>query len=216
MATRNIVGNILELAELRPVLQARIIFNHGVIMGKTGDSEGAIRDLTAVIDMDGAGAGGITLALTGRGQARNERGDTEGQLDDQLRAAQHPDASTELRFLALQCAFAALRSNKDDSKLNRVFHQADQTLSELDEGQRVEALTQLFRGLATEENRKIWLTVWKRLAQTQPENVVEKLAPFQPVAQILETGDISLLDPLAPHERAFAQRVLAAFGNSTG
>ena len=56
-----------------------------------------------------------------------------------------------------------------------------------------------------------WPRVARSLSKTQPPEVSERLEFFRPVAEILQSGDLSRLDPLPPEQREFVQEVLQKF-----
>ena len=59
--------------------------------------------------------------------------------------------------------------------------------------------------------RTIWPRVCRRLSESQPPEVAEKLQFLMPVCEVLETGDRSKLNPLPPEVRDFAEELLARF-----
>jgi hypothetical protein len=76
---------------------------------------------------------------------------------------------------------------------------------------RTDNLVVWLAGLAEPDLREAWPVAWRYLAHNQPPDVVEALEVFRPVCEVLERGDRSLLDPLPPERREFAERVLERF-----
>jgi hypothetical protein len=66
--------------------------------------------------------------------------------------------------------------------------------------------------LADLKARDAWLYAFREMLKGQPEETVKDLEFLKPVAEVLETGDMSKLDALAPEQRDFALHVLEKLG----
>jgi hypothetical protein len=59
--------------------------------------------------------------------------------------------------------------------------------------------------------RQGWLHAARSLLGAQPHETKQALGFLEPVSEVLEGGDKSLLDPLPPEQRDLALKVLARF-----
>jgi hypothetical protein len=136
--------------------------------------------------------------------------DTAGAIADGLLAATSPEVDSEVRQRALAVTLLTA-CEADDSSLARVSRPVSEALADLDSAERALEIEALLRQLASPAMKAHWPRVWRCFAEAQPPEVAERLEFFRPVAEILETGDRSRLDPLTPHERPFVEEVLAKF-----
>ena len=66
--------------------------------------------------------------------------------------------------------------------------------------------------LAAPRYRGKWASVWRSLLTAFTDDKVRQgLEQLGPVAEVLETGDRSKLDPLPPDQRSFVEEVLRKF-----
>jgi hypothetical protein len=77
--------------------------------------------------------------------------------------------------------------------------------------QRTALFTSLLRVLAEPGKKDLWLAVLRSLLAQLPADVSPSIGFFRPVADVLESGDITRLDPLPPEQREFAREVLRRF-----
>jgi hypothetical protein len=112
-------------------------------------------------------------------------------------------------------AAAALRQVWPQKAPDEVLLQAlTEALAPLPPKERVEHLTALFSVLASSETKAHWPRACRVLLESQPPEVRDPLEVFGTAARVLESGDLSLLDPLAPEQREIVQEVLRRFGEN--
>jgi len=163
------------------------------------------------VEVEGASTEQVATALVNRGASKAMQGDTDGAIADSLRAASHRDADKQLRTNALSLAFAAASQEEADAPLQRVSLAASEALGHFEPAERSEQMEAVLLKLASSAMKSRWPRVLSTLSKNQPPEVVERLEFFRPVAEILETGDRSRLDPLPPEQRAFVEEVLEKF-----
>jgi tetratricopeptide (TPR) repeat protein len=92
----------LSSMRLAPADQvARALVNRGVTKRLRGDTDGAIADYTAAIELPGAPANQVALALANRGLTKGKLGDTDGAIADYTAAIELPGAPADLVAKAL-------------------------------------------------------------------------------------------------------------------
>jgi len=94
-------------------LLTRALVNRGVAKGQAEDTEGALADFTAVVDMADAPADSKAKALVNRGSAKGQAGDTEGELADYTAVVDMADAPADQKAQAF-LGRAAVRTEADD------------------------------------------------------------------------------------------------------
>ena len=87
------------------------------------------------------------------------------------------------------------------------------TVEGLAVGERAPFVLAVLRDLTGPELRSAWPRLCRGLLDGQPPEVYEKLQFLLPICTILETGDMTKLDPLPPEQRAFAREVLGEFND---
>jgi hypothetical protein len=190
---------------------AKALVNRGVTKGMLGDTEGEIADYTATVELDGALPGQVAMALVNRGATKGMLGDTEGEIADGLSAAAIVDAGEEACGKGLGLAVSAACSGLEKSDVDRVLRHTGETLNRLEPAVRSRAIETLLLRLATPSLSPDWPRIFHGLCEDLPPEAAERLEFFRPVAEVLETGDVSRLDPLPPEQRDFVQEVLRKF-----
>ena len=84
-------------------------------------------------------------------------------------------------------------------------------MSQASPTERAEQIEAVLLALASPDMGPSWPRIFGSLAEDQPPEVAQRLAFFRPVASILESGELNLLDPLPPEQREFVQEVLRKF-----
>jgi len=203
--------SVVELDDVPVDELANALFKRGIRRFAQGDADGTIDDFTAVVELKGAPPEKIADALFGRGAARGTRGETVLCLDDCLAAAARPEACERTRTHALGMAYRVACSDQNEALLDRASLAAVKAFGRLERAERFEQMEAVLLLSAQPEMKSAWPRVMKSLAEGQPPEVVERLEFFRPVAEILETGDLSKLDPLPPEQREFVREVLHKF-----
>ena len=81
--------------------------------------------------------------------------------------------------------------------------------------QRKESIVELLSGLTSSETAAVWLRVWRTVGRDQPQDVLSSLAFLDAVADVLEGRELSVLNPLPPEQREFAEEILLKLQPST-
>lgn len=212
--TDGAIGDYTAAVELEGVSAeqaAEALVNRANTRAVQGDTEGAIGDYTAAVELEGASAEKVALALVNRAATRGlERGIAQ-YLDDCLAAVQKPNLDKGMATAILQLAYLVACSEQDAPSLARVSLVASEVFGRVEPAERFEEMESVLLGLTSAGMKSAWPRVLKGLSAGQPPDVVERLEFFRPVAEILETGDLSKLDPLPPEQREFVREVLDEF-----
>ena len=190
---------------------ANALLNRGLSKGMQGDTEGEIADYTGVVELEGAPTDEVGKSLVNRAVSKGKQRDTDGAIEDCLLAIRTGGEDDQVRTNALGLAFTIASEDEDKAALDRVSLAASDGLAHLEPPERAEQIEAALLKLAFPDMKPHWPRVLSSLSKNQPPEVVERLEFFRPVAEILETGDRSRLDPLPPEQRAFVEEVLEKF-----
>jgi len=187
------------------------LFSRGVSKSMQGAPEGAIADYTAVLELSDTSGAAAARALVLRGISRLSVGETGRCLEDFLAAMMVFEAEKKVRTHALFLALLIASQIEDDTCIERVSRSTTDALAHLEPAERAQEIEGVLLRLALGGMESGWPRVWTCLREGQPPEVIERLEFFRPVAEILQTGDRSRLDPLPPEQRAFVEEVLEKF-----
>jgi hypothetical protein len=188
---------------------ARALYNRGVSRGQAGDTDGEMFDYTTVIELPDAPDEPVTRALWARGRLRLRGGERDLALADFLDSARHTAALGRYRAEAL--LEAARLAEGEPTALAIAAKAAAEGLANLPREARIEQLIAMCQTLAVPELKEAWPRLMRDVLAGQPTGVVESLEFIEPVASVLESGDIRRLDPLPSEQREFALEVLKRF-----
>ena len=208
------IADYTAAIELEGALKDHVAYalvNRGISKGMQGDTAGEIADYTALTTMRDAPGDALARALLGRAIVRERLGEASQAFEDELAAASHGQADRDVRVEALQRAFRAVWRAQDAERMDTVSQAAADGMAGLSVDERTQALVALCQALAQPEMRDGWPRILRSLLSVQTEEVAERLRFLLPVAEVLETGDPTKLNPLPPEQRAFAQEVLRRF-----
>ncbi len=197
---------VIELEGVPRELVGAALVNRGVARALQGDASGAIRDLTAVVDLSEVPPELQATALFSRAQAYVNFGQSDRAFEDAIAVATNPACSMSLRMWAF--AAAARVSTSDQHRVERVCSDAKASISSLAPEQRRESILELLSCLSSAKTASVWLRVWRAVSQDQPPDVLSSLAFLDAVAGVLEGRDRSVLNPLPPEQREFAEEIL--------
>ena len=205
---RECYDRILCLPSVPVAARARALVNRGVSKGQQGDVEGEIADYTAAIDLPGAPAKSVARARLHRGNRIAVDGRVEDAIVDWQEAARNPAVGVGIRSAASgELLKAVSRIDRFEDSLAFVRSMADG----LDAMERVRFILGVVRALSVPGMQTVWPRVYRRLSENQPPEVADRLQIIAPVCEVLETGDRSVLDPLPPEVRQFAQELVSGF-----
>jgi len=181
---------------------------YGIVLGIGGDHKGALDAFNRQLSCDGLTLQERAKALFNRGVAKGLTGDTAGARADWLRVVATAEAEWALR---LDAAADALTLTTSEPALEEVLNSVTSLVSSAPEKDRADLSIQLLARIQRPALRDRWPRVYRRLRAVLSGEAAEKLSPLVALCEILETGDMSKLDPLPPNERDFVQEALAAF-----
>jgi len=191
---------------------ARALNNRGVTKGRQGDTAGEIADYTAVIGLEGAPRDQIAKAFYNRGVAKGRQGDKQAALWDFMAAVRIPEASPRDRILTGTTAIRDALAVRNENTAREAAAALREWLMGLPNGERTQRILECLVALADFKARDAWLYAFTELLKDQPKETLKELEFFRPVAEVLETGDMSKLDAIAPEQRDFALHVLDKLG----
>jgi tetratricopeptide (TPR) repeat protein len=203
---------ITELQGLSPEWSAHALFARGLTKGMKGDIDGQIADHTAVIELQGASPSQIAEALYMRAMGEIVRGDTDGAIADLTAVVSTPEARPDTRIKAGTRALHETLAKRDEDATRGVAGILRGWLMGLANSERTRRIMECLVALADLESREAWLYAFRELLKGQPEETLKELEFLRPAAEVLETGDMSKLDALAPEQRDFALHVLGKLG----
>ena len=202
----------IDLPGAPPERIAMALNNRGVSKRMQGDTAGAIADFTAAIDFQDAPADEIAKALYNRGVVRGMQGDRKSSIMDLVAVACTPEATSNIRIVAGARGIREALAEEDDNATDEITAALQGWLTQLDNGERTQRIMECLATLADLKAREAWLYAFRELLKGQPEETTKELEFLKPAAEVLETGDMSKLDALAPEQRDFALHVLGKLG----
>jgi tetratricopeptide (TPR) repeat protein len=197
---------VVELERAPGEQVARALINRGLARLQQGDTSEAILDLTAAIEFEQTGPELHAVALAVRGRIFASRGQSDRAFEDPMAIADSPSYSSQARMSAIVDAAAVTGS--DQMRLERVCSAARAFVASFTPEQRPKSIVALLGGLSSPDSASVWLRVWRAVGRDQPQDVLSPLAFLDAVAEVLEGRERSVLDPLAPEQREFAQEIL--------
>lgn len=203
---------VIELPGAPPDQIAAALNNRGVARGMEGDTGGAIMDFTAVIELQGAPPDQIAMARNNRGVARQMQGDRLDSVVDFTAVVSISAAPSDMRIAAGTTAIRMALTEGNETAAKGAATALRGWLTGLSNGERIRYTAQCLVTLADFESRDAWLYAFRELSKDQPAETLRELEFLRPAAEVLETGDMSRLDALAPEQRDFALHVLGKLG----
>lgn len=192
---------------------AEALYNRGVSKGLHGDADGAVKDYTRVVDVTKGRGDMAASALLNRGVMRGNAGNSGSAYADFMASLGIENVLTESRVAAGRGALQAALLLEDNAKLAEATTLLLRSTSKRRGEEGLGVVMQILRSLASAKYRAVWASVWRALLEAcTDKSVIRGMEPTRPVAEVLETGDWSKLDPLPPDERAFAEELLGKFG----
>ncbi|MCH8219369.1 MAG: AAA family ATPase, partial [Planctomycetes bacterium] len=198
---------VVELAKAPPGQIAQALINRGVAKGIQEDLAGAIADYTEVLKLADIPVDEVAVALLNRGRLKGAQGKRDTALADWVKALGLPGvpstACVEAAYMALH-HIVAHPNQRDEAAVTAAFIT---WLADFNANERAAHLIELLTALAEPNAEKVWVFAVTRLVQDWAE-APEEFAVFTAVAEILDRGDLTKLDPLPPEQRDFALEVL--------
>ena len=207
--TSGAIADCTELVELAGAPRAQVataLVNRGLALGRQGDTSGAIRDLTTVIDLEQTEPELRAFALVNRAQTYASLGQLDWAFEDSIAVGGSPSYSSQLRMWGI--VDAARASRLDQHRIERVRLAAQAFVNSAVPEQRKESVLELLSGLSSPETASVWVRVWRAVGRDQPRDIPSSLAFLDAVADVLEGRDRSVLNPLPPEQREFAEEIL--------
>ena len=185
---------------------AKALINRGIARRKQGDTSGAIRDLTAVVDRAEFAPELQGVALNSRAQAYVSLGQSDRAFADASTVAGNAVFAAPLRVWAFVAA--ARVSPLDQHRVERVCSMAKEFVASVAPEQQTDFIARLLSGLSSPETASVWVRVWRSIATLLSEDALSPLSFLDAVADVLEGHDRSVLNPLPPEQREFAEEIL--------
>ena len=203
---------VVEMAEAPPDQVVWALNNRGVSKGMQGDTQGEIEDYTRVVEMAEAPPDVAAQTLCNRAAAKWNSGDHEAAYADLVASLRVEGASVESRVATGTGAIQAALHLENSAKLAQAASLVSQTSPGLGGEARLKVPMGILLSLAAPRHRDEWASVWRSLLSALPDDDISQgLEQLGPVAEILETGDRTKLDPLPPEQRNFVEEVLKKF-----
>jgi hypothetical protein len=199
---------VVELPGAPSVLVTSALVNRAFLRRKQGDAQGAIDDLTVIDQLPEITPSVRAVALFNRAQAHLQVGRVNSAFDDAIVAAEIVGAAVLQRALALVIAG---RVSSNDGQVQRVCAAARETVSSIASEQQAEFVAGLLGGLSSPKTLPVWVSVWRSIARYCSEEARSSLPFLDAVADVLEGRDRSVLNPLPPEQREFAEEILRKF-----
>lgn len=197
---------VVELEGVPREQMAAALVNRGILRGQQGDAPGAIFDLTTAVDLSETSPDVRSVALFSRAQAYLRLGQSDRAFEDAITVGGDAVCATPMRVLAL--VLAARVSPSHPRRVERVCSEAEGFVTSVGPEQQGTFIVALLGGLASPETVSVWLHLWRAVGRDQPEDVLSSLAFLDAVADVLEGRDRSVLNPLPPEQREFAEEIL--------
>jgi tetratricopeptide (TPR) repeat protein len=204
--------SVIELGGAPSEQIAQALNHRGVARGQQGDVSAAVADCTAVVELRDAPADQVAQALYNRALGKQMQGEREGAVGDLATLLRMPNAPSELRILAAARAIRELAAGGCENMTSEAAAALQKWLAALPSIARRQRIVECLAALADLKARDAWLCAFRELLKGQPEEILKELAFLRPVAEVLESGDLSKLDAIAPEQRDFALQVLDKLG----
>ncbi|MBI5367039.1 MAG: AAA family ATPase [Planctomycetes bacterium] len=155
----------------------------------------------------------LAILLASRAQERDARGLSLESLQDWFRVLALP-AEAPLIWASAACRVLLFAHGVMERRPEMTAKTLDTVLAAIaaaPAARRVELAMALVQATAIPPLRDAWRQLYERLAARPEPDLREALAPFQPVAAALASGEAGPLDALPPERRQFAREVLSRF-----
>ena len=197
---------VVELQDVPREEVAAALVNRGVARRQLGDPQGAIRDLTTAVDLSEVESEVQAIAMINRAQAYVSLGQSDRAFEDSIAVAGNTLCAAPLRMWSFAAAVRV--SPLDQDRVERVCSKAKAFVTSFVPEQQRECIVGLLSGLSSPETASVWLRIWRAVSRDQPQDVLSSLAFLDAVADVLEGRERSVLNPLPPEQREFAEEIL--------
>ena len=111
-------------------------------------------------------------------------------------------------------AIASSLSLKDEKTLSQTVSFISKAIQQNDDIDSEKLYLRLLISFSNPEHPEDWLKLYREILSNleEEDNVYVQLRAFIPAAEVLETGDYTLLDSLPPELRSFAEEILETLG----
>ena len=189
----------------------RALVNRGATKGQLGDAQGAMADYSAVIQMEGVPKELVAMSLFNRGLARLERNQAANAMSDLLEVVDSGVTTKNLMSDAAAVSFSARLHGNDIARTEDVLRKFSAALEKLSNEQAREMALRFLNAVASPGMKEAWPIAWRSLAAKLNPEAAEAIRFLEPVCNVLEGKDRTLLNALPPEQREFAVEVLAKF-----
>ncbi|MGP8199786.1 MAG: AAA family ATPase [Limisphaerales bacterium] len=175
------------------------------------DTQGAVSDCAAVIDMVEVPEDQRAVAYFGRWLAFREGNKTWVNVDDLLKVIDLAVTKLDFAVSAAEIAYFLLFLRKDYSGAEATIKRLSSALNSAPQESARTSSLRFLNDIASPELKDAWPTAWRILAKSQRSGIVEALQLLKPVCDVLEGKERAVLDGLPPEQREFAENVLKRF-----
>ena len=200
----------LELKGLSTEDLASILLCRGITKKGLGDTQGATSDVSAVIQMKDAPQEILARALFLRGSIYMEQVPAQA-IADWIQVFDLGIKAEDMFSVAAEIAFGLSIATKDQTSAENVLTKFAAALNSLKQEQASEIALRFLNSFASSVMNDAWPIGWRILLANLKPEIAEAVKFLEPVCDVLEGKDRSLLDALPPEQREFALEVLAKF-----
>jgi tetratricopeptide (TPR) repeat protein/Cdc6-like AAA superfamily ATPase len=200
---------VMELQGAPPEQVAKALFNRGNTRGQQGDPAGEIADYTKVIDLEDAEPDLQATALLGRATVQASVGQPHEGFADSIAVAEKVSCPLPLRTAAI--VTATIATGSDERRLARVLSALQAFIASLEPEQRQHSIVEILSLLSSPGTASVWPRVWRAVRGTMSTDAATSMSFLDAVAAVLDGHTGSVLDPLPPEQREFAEEILRKF-----
>ena len=204
-------SSVVELKDAPTEGIARALINRSGLKFQLENIRGAFDDCCAVIKLDGAPKEQYLKAFCCRGLCHFLMGNSKKAIADWSAVIDQSHEANELLSEAAQLAFGTLWISRDQTSALGILEKLSTCLNMLAKGSAREVALRVLSSLASPEVKDAWPIAWRKLITNLKPEIAEAIKFLEPVCNVLEGKDRTLLDALPPEQREFALEVLAKF-----
>ena len=190
---------------------ARALVNRGGHKIQLENIQGAFNDYCAAIKLDSLPKELALKVLYCRGLCYFLMGDLKAATTDWSAVIDQSVEANDFLADVVQLAFGTLWNMSDQSSAIGILERLSTHLNTLAKDSAREVALRVMSSLASPEMKDAWLIAWRNLITNLKPEIAEAVKFLEPVCNVLEGKDRTLLDALPPEQREFALEVLAKF-----
>lgn len=201
----------IELSGVSTDDLAEALVRRGCAKSAMGDENGSLLDFDRVIHSKSFPEEEVAKARFGRAALLLGRQNLEGAIQDLSAIFELKVVRSDLISESARMAFLLITSQNDEQRLRYLLERFAEALGHLPLDISREAIIHFFKRLVLPEMRHAWPLAWKTLISRLKSETAEAIRIFEPICNVLEGKERTILDALPPEQRDFALEVLAKF-----